>query len=89
MPIGGEHPRAAHSWMNFVLDSQVAADETAYTGFLSPVSVIEEFLPASVAGNPLIFPPADAMGRGEQTLRNETYDRRVGILNMYKAAAAQ
>ncbi|MEX2200150.1 MAG: spermidine/putrescine ABC transporter substrate-binding protein [Dongiaceae bacterium] len=89
MPIGGEHPNAAHSWMNFVLDSQVAADETAYTGFLSPVSGIEEFLPAGVADNPLIFPPADAMGRGEQTLRNETYDRRVGILNMYKAAAAQ
>jgi spermidine/putrescine transport system substrate-binding protein len=89
MPVGGEHPHAAHSWMNFVLDSQVAADETAYTGFLSPVSGIEEFLPAGVAGNPLIFPPADAMGRGEQTLRNETYDHRVGILNMYKAAAAQ
>ena len=89
MPVGGEHPRAAHSWMNFVLDSQVAADETAYTGFLSPVSGIEEFLPEDVASNPLIFPPADAMGRGEQTLRNETYDRRVGILNMYKAAAAQ
>ncbi len=88
MPVGGEHPHAAHSWMNFVLDSEVAAEETSYTGFLSPVSGIEEYLPADVAGDPLIFPPADALARGEQTLRNETYDRRVGILNQLKAAAA-
>jgi spermidine/putrescine transport system substrate-binding protein len=89
MPVGGAHPRAAHSWMNFVLDSQVAADETAYTGFLSPVSGIEAYLPEKVAADPLIFPPAEAMARGEQTLRNETYDRRVAILNKFKAAAAQ
>jgi spermidine/putrescine transport system substrate-binding protein len=88
MPVGGEHPHAAHSWMNFVLDSQVAADETAYTGFLSPVMGIEEYLPPGVADDPLIFPPADAIARGEQTLRNETYDRRVEILNKLKAAAA-
>jgi len=89
LPVGGEHPHAAHSWMNFVLDSQVAADETAYTGFLSPISGIEAYLPENVAGDPLIFPPPEAIAIGEQTLRNETYDRRVGILNKYKAAAAQ
>jgi spermidine/putrescine transport system substrate-binding protein len=89
LPVGGEHPNAAHSWMNFVLDSQVAADETAYTGFLSPISGIESYLPENVANDPLIFPPPEAIALGEQTLRNETYDRRVGILNKYKAAAAQ
>ncbi len=89
MPVGGEHPEAAHSWMNFVLDSQVAADETAYTGFLSPVIGIEAYLPEDVAVDPLIFPPADAMQRGEQTLRNETYDQRIAILTKFKAAAAQ
>jgi len=89
MPVGGEHPLAAHSWMNFVLDPQVAAAETAYTGFLSPIAGIEEYLPENVAHDPLIFPPADAMQRGEQTLRNETYDRRIAILTKFKAAAAQ
>lgn len=88
LPAGGEHPNAAHSWMNFVLDPEVAAEETAYTGFLSPVAGIEKHLPPEVAGDPLIFPPAEAMARGEQTLRNETYDRRIAILNKLKAAAA-
>lgn len=89
MPVGGEHPKAAHSWLNFVLEPEVAAEEIIYTGFLSPVLGVEEFLPEEVANDPLIFPPPDAIARGEPTLRNETYDRRIEILTKLKAAAAQ
>ena len=89
LPVGGKHPKAAHSWINFVLDPVIAARETTYTGFLSPVSGIEAHLDPKVAADPLIFPPADALKRGERTQRNETYDRRVAILTKFKAAAAQ
>lgn len=89
LPAGGEHPKAAHSWMNFVLDPEVAAEEIIYTGYLSPVIGVEKYLPANVANDPLIFPPADVIARGEPTLRNETYDRRITILTKLKAAAAQ
>ena len=60
-----------------------------YTGFLSPVTGAEKHLDAAVASSDLIFPPADAIKRGERTQRNETYDRRVAILTKFKAAAAQ
>ncbi|WP_137392119.1 polyamine ABC transporter substrate-binding protein [Rhodoligotrophos defluvii] len=89
LPVGGKHPKAAHSWINFVLDPEVAAKEVTYTGFLSPVVAVESKLDPSIADNPLIFPPADAQKRGERTLRNETYDRRIAILTKFKAAAAQ
>ncbi len=58
-------------------------------GFLSPVSGTEAHLDPKVAADPLIFPPPDALKRGERTVRNETYDRRVAILTKFKAAAAQ
>lgn len=89
IPAGAKSLKAAHSWINYVLDPAVAAKETTYTGFLSPVAGIEAHLDPKVAADPLIFPPADALKRGERTERNETYDRRVAILTKFKAAAAQ
>ena len=89
IPIGAKSLKAAHSWINYVLDPEVAAREITYTGFLSPVSGVEAHLDAAVASDPLIFPPPDAIARGEKTQRNETYDRRVAILTKFKAAAAQ
>jgi spermidine/putrescine transport system substrate-binding protein len=89
IPTGAKNLKAAHSWLNFVLDPEIAAAETTYTGFLSPILGTEKFLDPKVGADPLIFPPPDAIKRGERTERNETYDRRVGILTKFKAAAAQ
>lgn len=89
LPTGGKNLKAAHSWINYVLDPVIAAKEITYTGFLSPVVDTGSHLDAAVASSPLIFPPADAIKRGERTQRNETYDRRVAILTKFKAAAAQ
>jgi spermidine/putrescine transport system substrate-binding protein len=87
LPTGGQRLKAAHSWVNYVLDPQVAAREITYTGFLSPVSGVEKYLDPKVASDSLIFPPADVMKRGERTQRNETYERRIHILTKLKAAA--
>jgi spermidine/putrescine transport system substrate-binding protein len=88
LPVGGQHPKAAHSWINFVLDPEVAAREITYTGFLSPITGSETHLSKEVANDPLIFPPKEAIALGERTLRNETYERRIAILTKLKAAAA-
>ena len=88
LPVGGTHLKAAHAWVNYVLDPEIAAREITYTGFLSPVSGVEKFLDPKVASDTLIFPPPDVMKRGERTQRNETYDHRVHILTQLKAAAA-
>lgn len=88
MPVGGEHPNAAHSWMNYVLDPEVAARETTYTGYATAVPGSAEYLDESVANNPIIFPSDEVIARGELTQRNESYDRRVAIFTKFKAAAA-
>ena len=88
LPVGGKNLRAAHSWVNFVLDPKVAAQEITYTGFLSPITGSEHFLTQKVAMDSLIFPPADVMKRGERTQRNQTYERRIQMLTKLKAAAA-
>jgi spermidine/putrescine transport system substrate-binding protein len=88
LPVGGTHINAAHSWVNYVLDPEVAAREITYTGFLSPVSGVEKYLDPKIASDPLIFPPAEVMKRGERTQRNATYERRIHILTKLKAAAA-
>lgn len=89
IPAGAKNIGAAHSWMNYVLDPKVAAREIAYTGFLSPVSGVKPNLKPADAGSALIFPPADALARGERTVRNSTYDRRIQILTKFKASAVQ
>ena len=88
LPVGGQHLKAAHSWVNYVLDPEIAAKEITYTGFLSPVSGVEKFLDPKVAADSLIFPPPDVMKRGERTQRNDTYERRIQMLTKLKAAAA-
>lgn len=89
LPVGGKSLKAAHSWINFILDPEVAAKEIGYTGFLAPIAGSEKHTDPKVASNPLIFPPPEAIARGERTERNETYDRRVAMLTKFKAAAAQ
>lgn len=89
IPVGAKNLKGAHSWINYMLDPEVAAREITYTGFLSPVTGAETHLEPAVASSDLIFPPADALKRGERTQRNETYDRRIAILTKFKAAAAQ
>lgn len=88
MPAGGPHPNAAYSWLNFILDPTNAAQELEYIGFPVPVSGLTEHLPNELKNDPLIFPDAETVARGERTKRNETYDRRVEIYTRFKTAAA-
>lgn len=89
MPTGAVNIRAAHSWLDYVLNPEIAAREIEYTGYLSPVAGVKEFLDPSLANDPLIFPPEEVLARTEQTVRNETYNRRVELLTRMKAAAAR
>lgn len=88
MPVGGSHPNAAHSWLNYILDPKNAAAETTYTGYASAVNASAEHLDDDVANSPMIFPSDEVIARGELTQRNESYDRRVEIFTKFKAAAA-
>lgn len=88
MPVGSSHPKAAHDWINYIIDPEVSARETSYTGYATGVPGSSKYLPEKVANNPVIFPSDEVIKRGELTQRNESYDRRIAIFTKFKAAAA-
>lgn len=88
MPVGGKHPNAAYSWLEFILDPMRAAKEIEYTGYVSPVLGAKKYLSPDIANDPLIFPSEAVVKRGERTVRNETYAQRINIFTQFKAAAA-
>lgn len=88
LPAGGSHPKAAHDWLNYILDPKVAAAETTYTGYPTAVPSSSTFLAADIATSPIIWPSSEIIQRGELTKRNESYERRIAIFTKFKAAAA-
>jgi spermidine/putrescine transport system substrate-binding protein len=60
IPVGAKNPDAAHAWINFVYERRIAALETSYTYYGSPVKVakLRGALANNILTNPDVFPPA-------------------------------
>lgn len=73
----------AHAFINFLLEDAIAAENMAFTFFLSPNSAAYAMLPENLRNNTSLFPPADVMKKvelirdlGEQGLiYNKGWDR--------------
>ncbi len=69
IPRGAVNLAAAGAFMNYVYDPEVAANITAYVGYVSPVLGVQEVLAsrggdsAAIARDPLIFPDAETKAR--------------------------
>ena len=60
IPSAAEHPIAAHTFINSILEPRAAARETAYPGFGVPVAGVEKFEP-ELANNPVVSIPDEAI----------------------------
>jgi spermidine/putrescine transport system substrate-binding protein len=81
------NPDAAHAWIDFMLEPEVAARETAFHGYATAVTGVRALLPASLALQEMIFPSEAERARlvpGEITA---AHDRIVAIYNRVKARA--
>jgi spermidine/putrescine transport system substrate-binding protein len=66
MPAKVEHPYAAETMFNYLLDPVVAAKLAAYVNYISPVKGAKEELEKTdpdIANNELIFPPEDILAK--------------------------
>ena len=80
---GAPHPAAAHAYLNWSLEPEVQARDTAYHYYGGVVEGEEEFLPAAIANDPSVYPPADVIAKMEYAeanpdwlrLRNEAWTK--------------
>ncbi len=59
------HPQNAHALLNFLLDSQVAANTPAMQYYLSPVAAAYPLIPEYLRNNPAINIPKELLGQTE------------------------
>jgi spermidine/putrescine transport system substrate-binding protein len=77
IPVGAEHPRDAHAFLDYVYQPEVAADITEYVGYITPVPEVRDVLLQraesaperrarylrSLARNDLVFPSPEMRSR--------------------------
>jgi spermidine/putrescine transport system substrate-binding protein len=52
------HPIAAHLFMNYMLDAEVAADNTNYIGYMGPNEAAKQFIDPAILADPTVNPDA-------------------------------
>jgi spermidine/putrescine transport system substrate-binding protein len=53
---GAQHPVAAHLFMNYMLDAEVAADNTNYIGYMGPNEAAKKFIDPYILEDPTVNP---------------------------------
>lgn len=80
---GAPHPNAAHAFLNWHLQPEVQAKDTAYHYYGSVVEGEEEFLDPAIAEDPAVYPPPETASKLEVAeaspdwlaLRNEAWTK--------------
>jgi spermidine/putrescine-binding protein len=65
IPTDAPHPATAHLWMNYVQYPEVQAAIVEYVYYPSGNAAAQELLPAEILENPAVYPPEDALEKGE------------------------
>ncbi len=55
---GAQHPVAAHLFINYMLDAQVAADNTNFIGYMGPNEAAKQFIDPTILADPTVNPSA-------------------------------
>ena len=55
---GAQHPIAAQLFINYMLDAQVAADNTNYIGYMGPNEAAKQFIDPTILADPTVNPSA-------------------------------
>jgi spermidine/putrescine transport system substrate-binding protein len=60
---GAKHPIAAHLFINYMLDPQVSANNTNYTGYMGPNQAAKQYIDPSIVNDPGVNPPAELIAK--------------------------
>jgi spermidine/putrescine transport system substrate-binding protein len=65
---GAKHPVAAHMFMNFMLDAQVAAANTNYIGYMGPNEAAKAYIDPTILEDPTVNPSPEMLARLHEIL---------------------
>ncbi|MEF2231165.1 MAG: extracellular solute-binding protein [Pseudodesulfovibrio sp.] len=65
IPKDARNVKEAHAFLNYLMRPDVAAVISQEMGYSTPNAKALELLPEDVRNNPIVYPPADVMQRGE------------------------
>ncbi|MCX7847554.1 MAG: spermidine/putrescine ABC transporter substrate-binding protein [bacterium] len=65
IPATAREVKLAHAFINFMLDPQVAAENTAFVHFLCPNKTAYQYLSDELRNDPAIFLPQDILAKSE------------------------
>jgi putrescine transport system substrate-binding protein len=63
IPRDAPHAANAHRLINYLMDPQVIAKITNYTGFANANAAATAFIDPAIAADPTVYPPADQRPR--------------------------
>jgi spermidine/putrescine transport system substrate-binding protein len=89
IPVGNEHPVAAHAWINFCYQPDINALETEYTYYGSPLKreLLEGVLDEAILTNDDVFPAPETLEKLEaNAVSAEGVELRDRIWTEFKAA---
>lgn len=61
IPADAPNPEAAHAFINFILEPEIAADITNYVWYANPNAASMAFVDPEIAADPAIFPTEEVM----------------------------
>ena len=61
IPADAPNPDAAHAYINFILEPQIAADITNYVWYANPNAASIDFVDPEIASDPAIYPTEEVM----------------------------
>ena len=65
IPTCAEHKDEAETFINFITSPEISGANMDWIGYGSPVSAAKEFMDAEMAADPVVYPSAETLARGE------------------------
>ncbi len=65
IPVGAENVENAHKFIDYMLRPEVGQKVVEELGYSTPNAASQALLDEDMQKNPIIFPPAEAMEKGE------------------------
>lgn len=65
IPTCAEHKEEAELFINFLTSPEISGGNMDYIGYGTPVSAAKEYMDPEMANNPVAYPDADTLARGE------------------------